>query len=41
MLLALIVSLIAIGSVVLVGILGYLIDKNAEPTEPKPKGNGA
>ena len=30
MLLASIVSLIALGSVVLVGILGYLIDKNAD-----------
>jgi len=39
MLLALIVSLIAIGSVVLVGILGYLIDKNAEPAEQKPERN--
>jgi hypothetical protein len=33
--LALIVTLIAIGAVVLVGVLGYLIDKTAEP-----EGNG-
>jgi len=38
--LALIVSLVAIGAVVLVGVLGYLIDKNAEPSEHKPEGNG-
>ena len=41
MLLALTVSLIAIGAVVLVGVLGHLIDKNADPAERKPKGNGA
>ena len=41
MLLALIVSLIAIGAVVLVGVLGYFIDKNAEPAEHKAEGNGA
>ena len=29
LLIALIVSLLAIGAVVLVGVLGYLIDKNA------------
>jgi len=40
MLLALIVSLIAIGAVVLVGVLGYLIDKNSEPVEHDPEGNG-
>jgi hypothetical protein len=39
MLLALIVSLIAIGAVVLVGVLGYLIDKNSEPVEHKTKGD--
>jgi hypothetical protein len=41
MLLALIVSLIVIGAVVLVGVLGYLIDKSGEPAEHKPEGNGA
>jgi len=30
-----IVSLIAIASVVLLGVLGYLIEKNADPTEDK------
>jgi len=39
--LALIVSLLVIGAVVLVGVLGYLIDKNAEPLEHKPDRNGA
>jgi hypothetical protein len=38
MLLALIVSLIAIGAVVVVGVLGYLIDKNSEPGEHNPEG---
>ena len=38
--LALIVSSFAIGSAVLVGVLGYLIDKGAEPAE-KAKGKGA
>jgi len=32
--LALIVTLIAIGATVLVGVLGYLIDKNADPADP-------
>jgi hypothetical protein len=41
MLLALIVTLIAIGVVVLVGVLGYLIEKNAELAEHKPERNGA
>jgi hypothetical protein len=37
--LALIVTLLAIGASVLVGVLGYLIDKNnSEPTEPKGSG---
>ena len=29
----LIVTLIAIGTAILVGVLGYLIDKNSEPSE--------
>jgi len=33
-----IVSLIAFGSVVLVGILGYIIDKTGEPAVDEPKG---
>jgi hypothetical protein len=37
--LALIVSLIAIGAAVLVGVLGYFMDKSAEPDEHKPEGN--
>jgi hypothetical protein len=43
MLLAFIVSLIAIGATVLVGILGYLIDKSVDKSaEPdKPQGRGA
>ena len=41
MLLALIVSLIVIGAGVLVGILGYLMDRSVEPVEYKPEGNGA
>ena len=41
MLLALIVSLIVIGASVLVGVLGFLIDKSAEPAEHKPEGDGA
>jgi hypothetical protein len=39
--LASIVSLIVIGVVVLVGVLGYLLDKSGEPAERKPEGNGA
>jgi hypothetical protein len=39
--LATIVSLIVIGFVVLVGVLGYLIDKNSEPADHGPQGNGA
>ena len=35
MLLALIVSLIVIGAVVLVGVLGYLMDKSGEPAPRK------
>jgi hypothetical protein len=38
MLLALIVSLIAIGATVLVGVLGYLMDKSADPDKPEGKG---
>jgi hypothetical protein len=34
--LALIVSLIALGATVLVGVLGFLIEKNADATEHKP-----
>jgi len=41
MLLALIVSLIVVGVVVLVGVFGYLIDRSAEPAEHRPEGNGA
>ena len=44
-LLALIVSLIAIGATVLVGVLGYLLDKSSdesgEPSQHKPEGSGA
>jgi hypothetical protein len=39
--LALIVSLIVIGAVVVVGILGHLIDKTSESAEYKSKGKGA
>jgi hypothetical protein len=39
--LVLIVSLIVIGVVVLVGVLGYLIDKSGEPVKHKPERNGA
>jgi hypothetical protein len=38
--LALIVSLIAIGAVVLVGVLGYFIDKTADPAERNSGGKG-
>jgi hypothetical protein len=41
MVLALIVSSIAIGSAVLIGVLGYLIDKGAETEEHKATGKGA
>lgn len=40
MLLALIVSLLVIGVVVLVGILGHLMEKSGEPAEHGPEGNG-
>jgi len=39
--LALIVSGIVIGAVIIVGVLGHLIDKNAEPAEQKADGKGA
>jgi hypothetical protein len=39
MVLTLIVSLIALAAVVLVGILGHLIDKNAEPVPQTPERN--
>lgn len=39
--LATIVTLLVIGVVVLTGILGYLIEKGAEPAERKTKGTGA
>jgi hypothetical protein len=39
--LALIVTLIVIGVVVLVGVLGYLIEKSEEAAEHKGEGNGA
>jgi len=39
--LASIVTAIVIVVVVLVGILGYLIEKGADPAEPKTKGTGA
>jgi hypothetical protein len=38
--LATIVTLIVIGAVILVGILGYLIEKGADPAEQKTKGTG-
>jgi hypothetical protein len=41
MLLALIVSLIVTGVVVLVGVLGYLIEKSDETAEHQTEGNGA
>jgi hypothetical protein len=41
MLVDLIVSLIVIGVVVLMGVLGYFIDKTAEPVEHKRQGKGA
>ena len=36
--LGVIVSSIAVGATVVVGILGHLIDKNAEPADHKPEG---
>lgn len=39
--LAVIVSLIAIGATVVVGVLGHLIDKGAEPADQKREGHGA
>jgi hypothetical protein len=39
--LSLLVSLIVIGVVVLVGVLGHLIDKNGELAEHKRRGKGA
>ena len=39
--LAIIVTLLAIGSSVLLGVLGYLLDRSAEPAEHKPEGNRA
>jgi uncharacterized membrane protein len=41
MLVDLIVSLIVIGVVVVMGVLGYFIDKTAEPAERKRQGKGA
>ena len=41
MLLALIAALIVIGTALLVGGLGYLIEKNTEAAEQSDKGNGA
>lgn len=38
--LALIVSLLAIGASVLVGVLGYLIEKNSESAEHNSEGHG-
>jgi hypothetical protein len=36
-----IVTVLAIGATVLLGVLGYLIDKNSgEPTERKPEKDG-
>ena len=37
--LALMVTLLAIGASVLVGVLGYLIEKTSESAEHKPEGN--
>jgi hypothetical protein len=39
--LALIVTLIAIGAAVLLGVLGYCVDRSAERAEHKPEGNRA
>jgi hypothetical protein len=39
--LASIVTLIVIGVVVLIGVLGYFLDKSGEPVVNKPGGNGA
>ena len=41
MLLALIVSMIAVGASVLVAVLGFLIDKTADSAEQKSEGKGA
>lgn len=41
MLVDLIVSLIVIGVVVVMGVLGYFLDKTAEPVERKRQGKGA
>ncbi len=38
--LALIVTLLAIGASVLVGVLGYFIEKSSARAESNPKGNG-
>jgi hypothetical protein len=38
--LALIVTLLAIGASVLAGVLGYLIEKNADRAESHPERNG-
>jgi len=40
MLLALIVSLIVIGTVVVMGVLGYIIDKSGERAPRKKEGDG-
>ena len=39
--LALIVTLLAVGASVLIGVLGYLVEKNSEGDGHKPEGNGA
>jgi hypothetical protein len=36
--LALVVSLLAVGSVIILGVLGHLIEKNAESVEQKREG---
>jgi hypothetical protein len=41
MLVDLIVSLIVVGAVVVMGVVGYFLDKTAEPAEQKRKGKGA
>jgi hypothetical protein len=39
--LALTVGLIAMGATILIAVLGFFIERNADSTEHKPKGNGA
>ncbi|HEY4360445.1 MAG TPA: hypothetical protein VGN17_05735 [Bryobacteraceae bacterium] len=39
--LALIVTLLALGASVLIGVLGYLVNKNGDSMDQKSKENGA